>query len=347
MKFGEYITEVSKLKLKEYGVIKAISIKCKPFIKEFKNSGCKDVLWRGTQKDTNKTVVEVRPRTDRMPKDMPPEIHNEFDYRFRKKFGWYVRGEGVFTVSKRSTAESYGTGMIFLPVGEYEYVYNPEIDDLYSHIDSDMGQFALEDFDDDFEYDWNNEYGKGEQGSWYYDGIDTEEQDIDQASVVAAEAEGLDIEDFSRNDFEWVPEVSYEEYVEQKRKEQLENAEENFEEVVKGYRDSNLNLAIMKKVEVVFKCKSYFLIDAFYEKPILDYMIHGKVDFDPAQMEFEFEKNPSVRKQGFKIQKFDHVRKTSWEQQKDIQSNPNVKKMHYKAQPKWMQKNSQQNLKKF
>ena len=84
MKFTEYITEVSKTTLIEYGVLKAISINCEPFIKEWKNVGAKQLLYRGTDKPLKKAIAEIIPRKERVPKDMPTSVHYAFDFMFNQ-----------------------------------------------------------------------------------------------------------------------------------------------------------------------------------------------------------------------------------------------------------------------
>lgn len=340
MKFGEYINEASKSTLKEYAVIKSIDVRCGPFIKEFRRSGANQLLWRGSSKALggSKVMVQIKPREDRMPKDMPPEIHDQFNDRFKQKFGWYVRSEGVFTTAKRSDAESYGTGYIFMPVGEYEYVYNPQVPDLYSDVEGDQDAYMEWDSSsayDDYEYEYEQEYGEDSgQGTYYWDDLDTGESDWNEAISVAVDAEGT--EDIDESLMKWVPEVPYDDWIYKKAEEHNENIDDNYESIMKGYRNDNLGLAIKTKVEVVFSCNSYFLIDAYYYDPILNYLKTGKVEFDPAQMELDFEKDPKIRRlPSIQIKKFEHITKTSWQHISDMQKNILYNKLKTKVGPKW------------
>lgn len=214
MKFTEYIEEASKKELKAYGIIQSLKKDCAPFIKELRKTQQNRLIWRGTSKSNTKTIIRVTPRQDREPKDTPAEIQHEINDRFQKKHGWRPRSEGVFTSPRKSAAVAYGTSYMFFPVGKYEYLYNPEIDDLWTMIDSDPDIFDA--FTDSgysrFEDEWEETYGEdsGEKGSWHYLGTDTEETYKEEAAAIAAEAEGTDPEDEYEisqieNNLEWVP----------------------------------------------------------------------------------------------------------------------------------------------
>lgn len=287
MKFNDYITEKDKRAMQVYGVISALKKNCAPFINELQKTNAK-LLWRGTHKAKTSSIIQVTPRTDRTPTDMPEGIHDEFDRRFKKKFGWNVRREGVFVVSNYIDASNYGIPYIFFPVGKYQYIYNPFIKDLFSYYDDESTSggnefnFLLITYDDDLageiiEYDlpeaWEYEYAQGEQGSWYYEGADTGENDIDSAVEAAAEAEGYDEEDINPSDLEWVPEVSYEAWKNEKLKEIEGEADTWMKHTVGGYKKSNLNIAIKNEVELMFKCKSYYLIDQKFQAYIEDHIL--------------------------------------------------------------------------
>jgi hypothetical protein len=303
MKFTEYIDESSKRELKLYGMIQSLYKNCAPFIKELRKSGENKVLWRGTNKISTTTIKQVTPRQDRAPKDMPVEIHDELDVRFKKKFGWMARSEGVFITSQRASAETYGDGYIFFPVGKYEYLYNPFISDLYSEVDSDLDIYNafVEGENAEWEMEWENEYGENEYGTWYYLGTDTGESDTEEATIAAAEAEGIEYDEHDleniENDLEWTPEVSLQDYLDEKKEGAKEEGVYNLEQVLKGYRSTNLGLAIKRKVEIMFKCKSYYLIEGHFKKDIIKYVLEGKpMKFNPKQKELPFVRDPNWRK---------------------------------------------------
>lgn len=106
---------------------------CKPYLNEF---GAGRWVYRGyrfTYKDRRDKLNILRntPRKDRASMNMPDDIQNYIDDMFKKKFGWRPRKEGVFTTNRGWTAMDYGNSQIFLPIGNYKYIFNPQVDDLY------------------------------------------------------------------------------------------------------------------------------------------------------------------------------------------------------------------------
>jgi len=279
MKFDDYIYEADKKSLTLYGVLDTLENDCKPFIQELKKSG-KEVLWRGTHAHT-KTLIRLTPRMDRTPTDTPRGVHDELNKRFKKKFGWRVRGEGVFATSSFTNAADYGIPYMIFPVGKYEYVYNPNVEDLWRSLEDEYVEI-INAYDEDFDYlsDWEEvyqyDYGEGESGSWYYEGGDTGEVDIDSAIDAAAEAEGYDPEEINSSDLEWVPDVTWEEFKLDKFEEVKTESESQLDHLINGYRKNNLGLAVKKKVEILFKCKSYYLVDQQYAPDIERHLLRGK-----------------------------------------------------------------------
>ena len=106
---------------------------CAHFLKEVK--GSKYEAARGSRKmyGIGKRLV---PRKDRNPTDTPPAVHDMADNRFKKKFGWYARSEGVFANSTRkmSIIKHYGPTYYFYPVGKYEYLWSPRTNDLVLYL---------------------------------------------------------------------------------------------------------------------------------------------------------------------------------------------------------------------
>jgi len=300
MNFTEYIEETSKYQLKLYGVIQTLNKNCKPIINDLKKSG-KQLLWRGTRKSRTKSIIRVTPRQDRYPKDTPEFIHNSLDDEFEKKFGWRPRSSGVFVTARKSDAKSYGDAYIFFPVGKYRYIYNPNIVDLFGEVDNDFAGY--DDINDyisaqleEWEYEWDYEYGEGNQGTWYYEGGDTGESQIDDAINAAAEAEGYDESDINSSDLEWVPDVELDDFIAEKKNDAINYFDTYFIDIVKQYRSDNLGLAIKKKVEIMFDCDSFYVVNDAFADDIQKYVLEGEsMDFDPKQKQLGFEKSSKVR----------------------------------------------------
>ncbi|NPV12927.1 MAG: hypothetical protein HPY57_14240 [Ignavibacteria bacterium] len=76
----------------------------------------------------------------RPPKDTPQHIHKMIGDLFVEKFGWNPRNKGVFATSCYEDAtlyNEYGDVYVFMPIGDYKYLYNPSVYDLYRKLTDD------------------------------------------------------------------------------------------------------------------------------------------------------------------------------------------------------------------
>ncbi len=112
---------------------------CDPFLKEVRSMKNKNLMYRGVFSTDGGTKIGpgtylMKSRKDRKPESTAPEISNLFDEFSEEKFGLKIRKEGLFTTKLYNVANGYGDAHIFLPVGDYKYVWNYNIDDLFTHI---------------------------------------------------------------------------------------------------------------------------------------------------------------------------------------------------------------------
>jgi len=295
MKLEKYLTE-SDNAIVENGprIWQILLSECRPFLKEFKKTGLagKRWIWRGSAKNIpgkNRGIKAIIPRTDRRPKDMSRELHNKFDEDLHDVFGWYPRSEGVFTTGKRSVANSYGKPYIFFPEGKYQYIWSPDIDDLYGTADDKNLEMWSSDqvwFDDfELEHDYRSKFGEGSgNGRWEYQGEEVCDYRCDREDV-KAEMEEREGEDFDVLDIEWVPDVTFDEFFDEVNQEKREEIEGEIEEVTKSYRTGNLGGAIKSGHEITFNCKAYYIVDGMYHQFLKDMINSGvyqlKLPFPP------------------------------------------------------------------
>jgi len=127
---NESLSDHQKNKLK-----KVLEDKCQPFLKEF---GMRyvhfDFIYRGLKRRTVNTIDIIKTRTDRKPRIVNNKLHTRLNKIGKELFGWNIRSEGVFTGGTKVTA-AYGNVCIFIPVGKYKYVYNPDISKIYALYD--------------------------------------------------------------------------------------------------------------------------------------------------------------------------------------------------------------------
>ena len=148
-----------------------------------------------------------------------------------------------------------------------------------------------------WEDEWEYDYGEEHQGEWEYDGMSTGESDRHFAEIAAAEAEGIDEDDLDETLFKWIPDMDLADFITDKKIDSESKYDQFYYDVIKNYRDSNLNLAITRKVEIMFQCKTFYLVNEKFLDAVQKYVIGGeKLDFDPKQSKLEFEKSPMTRR---------------------------------------------------
>lgn len=113
---------------------------CSRIIKIYKNTH--KFLYRGLMYRSDFLVKKWREES-RRPKSTPKFVHDYLNKRFKDKFGWNVRN-GISATSKLMQASFYGVVYIFFPVNDFEYVYAPNIGDLYAHLPGSIGGFDKE-----------------------------------------------------------------------------------------------------------------------------------------------------------------------------------------------------------
>jgi hypothetical protein len=103
-----------------------------------------NVLWRGSSKGSKllNGAYKKTVRKDRKPLDMNSDASELFDKKFMEKFGIKPRSSGVFSTTDWNIASVYPRGrntgiFLFFPIGEYKYLWSPDIKDLYNKISYD------------------------------------------------------------------------------------------------------------------------------------------------------------------------------------------------------------------
>lgn len=111
---------------------------CQPFLKEFGKaystaSLSNSFIYRGMRTIPGEYTVK-KVRTDRQPRFIDDRLHKFLNGLCKKLFGWNVRSEGVFT-GDYSKASNYGRPYIFIPMGNYKYVYTKDTYKVYQLYD--------------------------------------------------------------------------------------------------------------------------------------------------------------------------------------------------------------------
>lgn len=136
MRFKEFLAERTiDISLKQL-----LERDCKPFLDQAGDN----LLWRGSKTLQDKHqefttvdgfgVYKVPRREQRKPRNTTPISSDAMDDFFEKKFGWRPRSEAVFCQGDPKGTSFYGTTFCIFPIGEFEFVWSPEYEDLFGAL---------------------------------------------------------------------------------------------------------------------------------------------------------------------------------------------------------------------
>jgi len=226
MRLQAYINEFKEYTLEELQSI--LERDCKRYLKEMKKA--RRLLWRGAVGRTIPDIQEVKSHLEsgRMPKDTPEEIHDLMNHLFRNRFGWNVRN-GISTTGDKGDT-TYGPQFIFFPIGVYDYVWSPDVPDLFSELD---GRGYTYEFDEmEVEAEYEQTYGNDDE-----------------------------------------PDIELEDYIKEREEEWEYEKNDYFKTLIKSYKDTGLNpQAIKSKNEIMFGCKTYYLVHKRWEEDIIQWL---------------------------------------------------------------------------
>lgn len=104
-----------------------IERECTEILAVYRN--CNRVLWRGTTPHGG--IYMGNRREDRIPKDTPLDIQTAIDEWLSMKGFMAVRSNSIYTVSRRSVAEGYGTPYMIFPKDGFKYTWFIGSGDMY------------------------------------------------------------------------------------------------------------------------------------------------------------------------------------------------------------------------
>ena len=286
MRLNNYLNENAGIGKDE--IFDLIRKDCKPFLKEL--SKCRDIrnpLLSGRK--GKPSIFKGRVRKDRVPKDTPIPIHNYIDDFLEEMLGVRPRSNSVFCTTDFGDTVPYGSPYTLFPIGKYRLVYNPDVNDLWNdNIKDDLDYWYIaadgpnneEIFDE-----WEMEYGEGNRGQYVYDGMETDENIKEKAAefIVDEKHPGLEVDDpdeYERiidnimDNLEWEPEVSEEDFVDQKTREMEAEADHIVDRALSDYKIVTKPCKpLNNKVEIMLMCDEYYAIDYISYKPeILEFL---------------------------------------------------------------------------
>lgn len=109
---------------------------CTPYIKILQQGerGC--FLTRGVADHNIDISLETLSVSERIPRDMPLEVHNAINDRYINIFGWPIRN-GLFSFAVKNNFRNlndlgYGRTYLLFPCDEFYYVSDKNVFDLYA-----------------------------------------------------------------------------------------------------------------------------------------------------------------------------------------------------------------------
>jgi len=141
MRFNEFITEDFAAEQIILNYARTIKQNCQPYLQQNPSAIFRYPLYRGVKPlggfrsgsgvgDANVIRKEVR-LTNRKPSDMTIELHQFINGYFKQEYGAAFRS-AMFASGSPDQASDYGTVYIIFPAGNFEYLWSPEYEDLYS-----------------------------------------------------------------------------------------------------------------------------------------------------------------------------------------------------------------------
>jgi hypothetical protein len=127
-----------------------------------------------------------------------------------------------------------------------------------------------------------------------YKGEDLETNDREEA---INKADKMDDSRPNFDDLEWVPEETEDEFVAEMMDDKEGDLEDNIRDTIKTYKDTNLvhtaHMAV--PVEVMFRCKAYYLVNNDYDGILYEALIKGR-KFSNLMTGWDAIHNPDARK---------------------------------------------------
>ena len=217
MRFFKFINEETADLDDMNRVANIIKKDCSKFLKETGNIP----IYRG-MKGLDVGPLKIKSVKERKPLNTPGKIHDLLNRLFNKRFKWSVRN-GVFVSGNIKDAKFYGLDYRFFPIGDYDYVWSPVVQDLFGYNEK-FGISAL-----DFE-SLKNIY-------LYPKTCDTSGW-------------------FLHNYVKEYPEASNRELIEMCKNKLVRF----YEDLISTYKNNNLQEGIKSGMEISFNCKEYYLV---------------------------------------------------------------------------------------
>lgn len=261
IKFYEDLSEDNKFA----EIVSVLESGCKEFLDEIGSS----IVYRGSYLSADGYCLKTT-RSNRRPMDMNSEVNDLLSDAFVDKFGISIRKEGVFATKHPDVADNYGAVCMFFPVGEYKYYYSKSFTDLYGYISNKLWYGRI-----DSNIDYESYIRQTEFGEYYYNDYNTYTGNIDIAMNRIIACYPLEVKGMNQVDIKakmvLKPRMTSEEYDLSIKL----SSEKDIASIVNTYVTDNIGDVVEE--EIIFVCKTYYLVDRKFYSRMLSYLKDRKV----------------------------------------------------------------------
>ena len=112
-------------------ILKLIKKDCKPFLNLINNQINEYKLYRGLEAASHpESITKKQIRlNDRRPMSSAQEKHDRYNHYFEEVFGAPFRN-ALFASGDRAMAQFYGYPFVVFPIGEFEFIWSPDVNDM-------------------------------------------------------------------------------------------------------------------------------------------------------------------------------------------------------------------------
>lgn len=286
-------------------IIKILERDCDQFLREIKNS--KSVVFRGFKKigaphiEEDNSILGLykkERRRGRNALDLRPDLSDDLDDMFFKMFNFRLRSDGIFITKCPFTSAGYSDSptnfsttkktYIFFPIGDYDYYWNPNINDLFSHVeDLDWYRYYNE---NEIEASYNNLYGDPRYnfvdhwgGNFKLNGVEIPHNNVIDYILNNYKDFGLEepkngyvkigdnyINKETRLEnikgLNWIPDMTLEDFINSFKFDK----DDKLNEIIKDYKSVYIEDVCVQ--EITFDCDHYYLLDEDYYFKLLEYL---------------------------------------------------------------------------
>jgi len=125
---------------KSIDIVKFIQDNCKPFLQE---NPSLHPLYRGMKKRMKTSFQVEDVRKDRKPLNTTNDLQNIIDNAFDEIGIIAKRRNSVFVTKSKYKASFYGSVFNMIPIGDFDYTYSNDYDDMYSYIGKIIDQLPI------------------------------------------------------------------------------------------------------------------------------------------------------------------------------------------------------------